>query len=88
MVYFALHLLYMNSLVKIILCTSALSALALTGCKKCKNCAEYMYKDDSKGRPEYEKVSAEFCNDDLDRKEGATVPNSDTTAYVAQFLCE
>lgn len=63
-------------------------AAGVSGCKKCKDCAEYLYKDDSKGRPQYSKISKEFCNDDLTQKEALLIPNSDTTATVAQFTCE
>lgn len=69
-----------------IFCVAAI--IALSACKECKDCFEYQGTDDSKGRPEYYKIGNEYCNDELDDKQRLVVPNSDTTATVAQFKCE
>lgn len=67
---------------------AAMATVALSGCKKCKECFAYQGTDDSKGRPEYHKVGMEYCDDDLALKESASVPNSDSTGIVAQYQCE
>ena len=79
----------MSTPFKYIIVALAAIAAVLPGCKKCSNCAEYLYKDDSKGRPQYSKISAEFCGDNLEGKQRAIVPmNTDTLVFIPQFECE
>ncbi len=79
----------MSTPIKHIIIAFVAIAAVMPACKKCSDCAEYLYKDDSKGRPQYSKVSAEFCGDDLEGKQRAIVPmDTDTLVFIPQYQCE